>query len=442
MAFAGGSGTLSDPYLISTATQLNDVRNYLGACFKQTADINLSGTSWTPIGSWDYPFEGSYDGDNHKITGLTISGVSTEMIGLFGCCISVYSTAIQNVNLEGVSITVDRCEEVGALIGWLTKGNIVNCHSSGNIYTYNYVWAIGGLIGEITTEYGDASAELIINDCTSAVNIVMAYTGVNNWVSASVGGLIGYSDSYSGTVNISNSSASGNVFYVPDTQHPIGSQMAGGFIGEVYGAVIEKCFSSGDVHLGWANGGFVGYVETTTFRNCYSRSDIYPPSGYEEYDNYNDCGGFAGNGWDGVTFEHCYAAGRLEGLSWDDEGSLAGFAPYSTNYASVTGCYYDITICPRPDEQAVGKTTAEMKSQGTFTGWDFSTVWGISPANNDGYPCFILVTAVGGRAAAFWKQSDGTMIRIRNIRSKGSGGFGRNQKVAYKGSEGWERVTM
>jgi hypothetical protein len=84
-AFIGsGSGTSGDPYLVSTAAEFNDVRNDLTAYYKQTADISLSSYSnWTAIGVFSTsPFSGTYDGDYHKITGLTIS-TSTQYYGLF-----------------------------------------------------------------------------------------------------------------------------------------------------------------------------------------------------------------------------------------------------------------------------------------------------------------------------------------------------------------------
>jgi hypothetical protein len=77
-AYAGGDGTSASPYLISTAEQLayfsnqvNAGNNYSGQYFKLTADISLAGKQWTPIGESQanyYFFNGTFDGDGHKIT--------------------------------------------------------------------------------------------------------------------------------------------------------------------------------------------------------------------------------------------------------------------------------------------------------------------------------------------------------------------------------------
>lgn len=87
--FSGsGSGTSVDPYLVTSATQLNEVRNDFTAYYKQTADIDLSGyPNWTRIGnsiSLDDNFTGTYDGDGHKVTGLSITSTAANGNGLFG----------------------------------------------------------------------------------------------------------------------------------------------------------------------------------------------------------------------------------------------------------------------------------------------------------------------------------------------------------------------
>jgi trimeric autotransporter adhesin len=86
--FSGGSGTSSDPYLISTVEDLNNVRNYLDSNFVQTEDLDLSGfSSWSPIGYdisyGNYAFTGTYDGNNHTISNLTFNNDSRSGIGLF-----------------------------------------------------------------------------------------------------------------------------------------------------------------------------------------------------------------------------------------------------------------------------------------------------------------------------------------------------------------------
>jgi hypothetical protein len=77
-------------------------------------------------------------------------------------------------------------------------------------------------------------------------------------------------------------------------------------------------------------------------------------------------------------------------------GEEAGFV-YSQSTYSLNGCYYDYDLAPFPAKisgtgsEAVGETTANMKSLSTFIGWDFDTIWAIDAAQviNDGYPYLI-----------------------------------------------------
>ena len=86
--FAGGSGTEAEPYQVASVAQLEAFRDgvnsgeqggYAGVCFQLTADLDLSGTDWTPIGTMEdmeghsTMFLGTFDGGGHTISGLTYS---------------------------------------------------------------------------------------------------------------------------------------------------------------------------------------------------------------------------------------------------------------------------------------------------------------------------------------------------------------------------------
>ncbi|MBQ4215402.1 MAG: hypothetical protein II663_03905, partial [Bacteroidales bacterium] len=97
MAQFNGSGTQSDPYLISTQQDLknlvmavNNSRNdFSGKFFKQTADLDFVDSQvfpdgFIPIGDKgrNRPFSGTYDGDGHSISKLYVSGYDDA--GMFG----------------------------------------------------------------------------------------------------------------------------------------------------------------------------------------------------------------------------------------------------------------------------------------------------------------------------------------------------------------------
>ena len=115
-----GEGTQDDPYRIRHANDLaflaksvNEGNAYEGKYFVQTADIDLGGKEWTPIGFQDIndaktdgkaaaPFSGVYNGNGYKITGLSITEETTNHLGVFGYVMSgAVEAGIANLTVEG-----------------------------------------------------------------------------------------------------------------------------------------------------------------------------------------------------------------------------------------------------------------------------------------------------------------------------------------------------
>ncbi len=152
----------------------------------------------------------------------------------------------------------------------------------------------------------------------------------------SVGGLCGYVESVD-TVSESYSIASIRATSI--------SRGYGGLVGRNAGAVID-CYATGAVtgvsYILMCTGGLVGYNSTGVITRCYSVGKVLPVQGTSVTAN-----GFIGyNAADGITASY-----------WNTEKS--GY-----------------TIGTYPDaDPPTGKTTAQMKQQATFAGWDFDTVW-------------------------------------------------------------------
>lgn len=129
-----------EPYEISTPEQLMEFAALVnggnnGANAVLTADIDMSGQSWTGIAS-NQDYTGVFDGQGHTISNLT----GTE--GLF----AKNSGTVKNVRLENVSITREG-GNLGAVVG-VNTGTVFNCFSSGSITgTGANAWSIGGLVG-------------------------------------------------------------------------------------------------------------------------------------------------------------------------------------------------------------------------------------------------------------------------------------------------------
>ncbi len=135
-AFAGGSGTADDPWQIASVDQLaylaatvNDgsKSGYMGAYFVLTADLDMTGVDWTPIGNMNDMenrttlFLGSFDGQGHTVSNLTYKNDQFIVgAGLFGISVG----EIKNVNIENAAV---HCTNAGAMaIGSLVGYSIGN----------------------------------------------------------------------------------------------------------------------------------------------------------------------------------------------------------------------------------------------------------------------------------------------------------------------------
>ncbi|QOJ27553.1 MAG: T9SS type A sorting domain-containing protein [Ignavibacteriales bacterium] len=170
--------------------------------------------------------------------------------------------------------------------------------------------------------------------------------------------------------------------------------VCGALAGKITKATISKCSSTGSVTgveymgglIGWApsnstisesystctvtttglyTGGFIGFSgSNNTITNCYATGSVTSTSG--------QTGGFAGR-IVSTNLVNCYSTGAVSG------SSLVGGLIGSMMTASATNCFWDTETSGQASSAGgTGKTTAQMKTQGTYTGWDFTTVWQIS----------------------------------------------------------------
>lgn len=223
--FEAGNGTETDPYIIATAAQLDEVRNFPSACFELSKDIDLSSylnsnsSGWTPIKD----FTGKFDGKKHTIKGLWISLSSISNVGLFAN-IQGYSNdkraSVSNlfVNISKKGITGGN--RVGGICGNLSYGNIENCMVTGDISGGGYV---GGIVGCNSDNYYNSS---IISQCASSGNIIAN--------SGSVGGILAYQN---GACSIENCYSIANV----KTEGPYYSEAYG------IGYSAKNCYFAGTI---------------------------------------------------------------------------------------------------------------------------------------------------------------------------------------------------
>lgn len=197
-----GKGSHLDPILISGADELASV--FTGTYdltfgnskvsaplyYRLTADVDLAGLDWTPIGTSTYPFAGVFDGNGHSIKNLTLTKCNTDAkVGLFG---SVKTAVIKNLTIEGANLSFDKNSGVkgnsinlGFLCGYALSSVIDNCRVTGNINVLKGIVTtgsvnmyVGGIVGQM------ASGKFFNNSFSGSV--FAQYSAVF------AGGLIGY----------------------------------------------------------------------------------------------------------------------------------------------------------------------------------------------------------------------------------------------------------
>ena len=318
--FAGGDGSFENPFLIETADQLNAVRKATSKHYKLIADIDLSNWgNWVPIGGTpayganqgdinkaqygSRVFTGSFDGNGHVISGMTIKVDAKELymaetgnfrsFGLFGT-IRTDEASIKNLGMINYTIDVKYDVlpamfdmHVGSIAGTSFGSNLENCYSAGGNINID--------LGTVEKGYG------------SEIHHIM------------VGGIIG---EHTGDIyrcyNTSNITLNAKNATNSETR-------AGGIAGACSGGCqVRECYNAGDITVGFVHGeswtysyaagiasnaymanvpGIYGYTcdATNSFYDCYNTGDITAnlASGIICY-----------SGWDVYAFR-CYNAGKL-----------------------------------------------------------------------------------------------------------------------------------
>ena len=136
--------TLSDAAdLFGFAKLVNEGNKFSGKTVELAADIDLTGYVWTPIGSGKH-FAGTFNGNNHKVTGMSVFAAGIDYAGLFGF---VSGGTVQNVHVVGKVTAMDvGC--VGGIVGQVGANSVVqNCLSEVTVTATGKSTAVGGVVG-------------------------------------------------------------------------------------------------------------------------------------------------------------------------------------------------------------------------------------------------------------------------------------------------------
>ncbi len=226
-----------------------------------TADIDLTGKDWTPIGTdYDNSYKGTFDGGGHTITGLTFT-TNDEYAGLFGWLNR--AGTVKNVVMEGVQITSNQIYggSIGGVVGY-GWGTIENCSVSGSVSGTVYV---GGVVG---VQIGGS-----ITGCSSSATVKGT---------VDVGGVAGQTNS---SATLTACYATGNVIIEMDPKKNIAG---GSLVGMNAGSSLLACYATGNVtstgsSTGYMHiGGFLGNNYANVMTACYWKNNHEQGIGYNK----------------------------------------------------------------------------------------------------------------------------------------------------------------
>lgn len=298
-AFAGGTGTESDPYQIATAEQLAylaDIANNWGssherdtlidASYVLTADIVLNDITdfdqwaeqapeygWTPIKD----FNGHFDGQGHTISGLYVYNTEADCIGLFG------DLSIAHV----CGVTLDHCRvsdsgnagNAGVLAGRSYFSVVEDCTVTASqlvSYSSPVIANLGGVVGSVSD--GSEKSQASNPDCETLIRNCSFSGSIEAEDSADVGGIVG--TLFNGTLE--DCTADGELSVKDGNLGGIAGWVSGA---DKNGAVVSDCVSrctlNGNDEYSIV-GGIVGSLSNSSaadsnveIRNCVNQGDVH-----------------------------------------------------------------------------------------------------------------------------------------------------------------------
>ena len=267
-----GEGTAASPFLINNVDDLvwfqkkvdelaaDGSTQFAGKYFKLTADINLAGINWNPIGSMSGDhgsFKGVFDGDNHTISNLNVEQGGNG-IGLFAR--TTGNAVIKNLKLNNVTVkSTDNSNYVGGVVGnAYASTKIENVHLSGNIYISGRGY-IGGIAGHgyvvmdnvsvVATGDGQGNDKGLVTSTFWCAGGILGYggEGATNIMNANVenvvvtsaagglGAIVGMAEDNNGTQPISGSNLSASNVEIKTYTGAYGDSYANYALGYLYG---------------------------------------------------------------------------------------------------------------------------------------------------------------------------------------------------------------
>ena len=339
------------PHIIHNQEELSLVDQHMGHNFILANDITLTG-NWKVLGlgeDADIPFTGTFDGNNHTISGLNVSKNGLTNLGLF----AVNNGTIENLSLNQPNITSSNGDMMGSIAGD-NKGIISNCHVIGGSVeanatgtNYNLAKYVGGLVGQ------NGSNGTII--CSSS----SAYIKGLKYVGGLVGANFGQIDQSYATGNINTTIAdstllSNGAYYLIEGNYFLYSQI-GGLVGEnSMNGVIRNCYATNSMKAFDYVGGICGTNYGQVIDSFGAPVTIFYPYNY----NY------------GIYTLTADAVHPSVGANYDGYGEKRGTLS-GTYCVAMDGLPVNYE---EGDRGAIVKSSTDLRKASTYSGWDTS-IW-------------------------------------------------------------------
>lgn len=317
--YTSGNGQKNNPYLICNHEQFAQLAaesTVTTSYYRLGTDLDFTGRTYLPIGTYAIPFKGGFDGDGYTLSAITLSDADSQ--GVFP---ALQNANIKNLNIAGIFMRGFPANHVGSLTGKAENSIIANVHVRG-----------------IDMDAGDFSGGLVGELINSSVHHTSTDgTLINREGTDSSGGLIGeavtsditYSASHVNLVNTATSPAGGP------------SSIAG-LVGSALKCRIKNVYADGNIDYSTINpaielgeiGGLIGQSDSSFVSNAYYAGKILMNPATEDLHNLGGAVGFTINS-------------VMENIFWDTQASGVS--------VSAAG---------------VGKNTAQMKKKGLWKNFD------------------------------------------------------------------------
>lgn len=356
-----GSGTQTDPYLISNSDQLKELADlvnskstnptYANKYYKQTADIDLNGGSLEPIGDYyNTPFKGNYNGGGYSISNFDVTTYSSTCMGFIGYA---SNATIENVSIISASISKNKD---GSCIGGIV-GSAYNSLVLRNCSVVNSDLSSSFVEEQVDNDYSENGA----------------YAGGETSAEAYVGGLVGYCygsieiedcSVQSSSISIIVKSAFEALAESTESDYAESEAEAGAYAYAYTGGFVGWVKSGSSIKI---YGSMVGNCEIYGESYAYAYAEAFPERSYSNAYAYSKTyvGGIIGYAYNGyrtnlvVEIDECCVLncdinGDADSFAYayssTDEGSdvyvgdLVGYVGYDLGYSDVTIQLFDIMI--------------------------------------------------------------------------------------------------